>query len=150
MIKWGCIGYVVLLAACGTSGTAQALTVTNNDPLAPPELQQLRLTPPEGWQVTADGSGITDEQFVVAVTTLSSFPADPQTALNGVEGREHESQGRRIIVNYQSDTRLVAWLILDDVTVTTVQMQSRTPVTFANDHETVLVEIAQSLEVASE
>jgi hypothetical protein len=142
------MGYVFLLAACGPGSAAQAVTVTNNDPLAPPELQQLSITPPEGWRVTADGSGITDEQFVVTVTTLSSSPADPQTALDGVDGREHETRGRRIIVDYQLDTRLVAWFILDNATVTTVKMQSRTPVTFANDHETVLVEIAESIRLS--
>jgi len=123
------------------------MSVLNNDPLAPPELEQVALIPPNGWRLTADGSGITDEQFVVAVTTLSSFQMNSTSVLDGVDGRVHELQGQRIVVEYQSDTRLVAWMMLDKTTLTTVQMQSRTPVTFANDHELLLVEIAQSIQV---
>ncbi len=124
--------------------------VLNNDPLAPPELEQVALTPPNGWTITPDGSGITDGQFVVAVTTLSSFQMNSTSVLDGVDGRVHELQGQCIVVEYQSDTRLVAWMMLDKTTLTTVQMQSRTPVTFANDHELLLVEIAQSIEVAQQ
>ncbi len=122
--------------------------VLNNDPLAPPELEQVALTPPNGWRLTADGSGITDEQFVVAVTTLSSFTVNPQTVFDGIDGRLHNSAGRQVVVEHQSDTRLVAWIVLDDTTLTTVRMASRTPVSFANDHEILLVEMAQSVEVA--
>lgn len=131
-----------MLTACGANPATVQLTVANNDPLAPPELRQLSLSAPPEWTLTADGGGATDGQFVVTVTTLSRAPADPQTTLQSINGKAYDT----VVVERQGG-RLTAWFLLDG-TLTTAQMQSRTPVSFAQAHDDILVSIARSVEIA--
>jgi hypothetical protein len=139
---------LITLSSCGgQSAELQPVTVSNNDPLAPLVTQQLAITPPANWTLTADGSGITDGVFVVTITTLSSMRAD-ETMLQRINGTLYEG-GRNVMIERQSDSRLVAWFIMNETILTSVQMQARTAVDFTAEHETMLVTIARSVKVGS-
>ncbi|MEM6285333.1 MAG: hypothetical protein AAF787_24300 [Chloroflexota bacterium] len=135
---------MLILAGCGTA-TADPITIENSDPRAPLVSQQIAITPPAGWSLAAGGRGITDDVFVITVTTLTGVPADDAT-LRGMNGTLSTGT-RNVVIERQSETGLVAWFLLNDTTLTSVQMQSRTPVDFTAEHETMLLTVARSVKV---
>ncbi|MEO1666203.1 MAG: hypothetical protein AAFU54_16330 [Chloroflexota bacterium] len=136
--------FIVLLAGCGNA-TANAITIQNSDPRASLVSQQMTLTPPAGWSLTGDGRGITDGIFVITVTTLTGVPAD-DTTLRSMNGT-FSTGTRNVVIGRQSETGLAAWFLLNDTLLTSVQMQSRTPVDFTTEHETMLLTVARSVKV---
>lgn len=137
----------LLMAACGGGASPAApVAIANNDPQAPPWLHNLHITPPAGWALTADGSGITNEQFVISVTTLSRSPVTMDAVIASTPGTRYTDGGKPVFVEQQADNHLVAWFMLvDGTTLTTLHMRSRTAAAFTPAHESLLVGAARSV-----
>jgi hypothetical protein len=137
------IGALLLtLAACGSAAPEGTVAITNTDPRATGSLQTVNVVPPEGWELSTSGEGITDGNLVVTVLSLSELPLPPESFLAEVTGETYTINGREIILQ-PALNRLMAWTTIDG-TLTTFTMQGRTQVPFGETQEQQLLDIVAS------
>lgn len=137
------IGALLLtLAACGSAAPEGTVAITNTDPRATGSLQTVNVAPPEGWELSTSGEGITDGNLVVTVLSLSELPLPPESFLAEVTGETYTINGREIILQ-PALNRLMAWTTIDG-TLTTFTMQGRTQVPFGETQEQQLLDIVAS------
>jgi hypothetical protein len=133
---------LLTLAACGGGVPEGAVEIANTDPEATGNQQTVVVVPPEGWELSASGEGITDGNVVVTVLSLSELPLPPEAFLAEVPGETHTVNGREIIIQPMLN-RLMAWTTIDG-TLTTFTMQGRTEVPFGEVEEQILLDIAST------
>lgn len=142
-IVWILISALLLaLAACGGGTPANAVEISNSDPEATGNLQTVNVVPPEGWEVTPTGDGVTDGTIVITVLTLSDLPLPATDFLAEVTGETSTVNGREIILQ-PTLNRLMAWTIIDG-TLTTFTMQGRTEAPFTDEQEQLLLDLVST------